>query len=169
MNSLAVDSFDDFLSLVIFVGGRMFSKNLKPDGQILADNVSAVTQVLESFDPDRTSPLDGAEEDANPPVPGKFEEIERQADDGGGEDDAQLDEPEDVFAGGEHFALGSALGEQLAVVIVDVNAIELAVSQVVEQGCAGHRHQRVFDQFGVPQDFSTVGGHDGEGLGDPES
>ena len=30
----------------------MFSKNLKSDSQILPNNVSSVTKILESFDPD---------------------------------------------------------------------------------------------------------------------
>lgn len=136
----------------------VFSKNFKLTGHVLADDVSTVTQVLEGFYPDNSCFLDCVEEEGQPPSSSALEQVKRQTDETGGENDAEFDEPDyglgsfddAVLFGGaeEEFMFGDVVIEGVAVLIV--------VEEIVDGG-AGHGHDGVLEGIDIPEDFGFVG------------
>jgi hypothetical protein len=61
-----------------------------------SDDISSMTEVLESFNPDNSGPFDGRDEEVEPEILSFLEEQQGETADGGNEDDPELNEPDDV-------------------------------------------------------------------------
>lgn len=149
--------------------GRIFSKDFEFLSHSLPDHVSSMAEILEGLDPDDPCFLDSVQEDVEPPSPGAFEEVKREADETGSKNDTKFDESGDVFDRFINAWLFGGPQQELAlrVVVVERETVLVMVEKVVDGG-AGDRHQRVFEGVEVPEDFWFIGSQYWNGLKDAE-
>jgi hypothetical protein len=61
-----------------------------------SNDISSMTEVLKSFNPDNSGPFDGRDEEVEPEILGFFKEEEGETADGRYKDDPKLNEPDKV-------------------------------------------------------------------------